>query len=176
MDYVPLIAAGRIKTRVAELGLEIDTYYREARAGDEPVLVLPILTGGMFFAADLLRAMKTPVEIAPVKVSSYGDEQESSGAIRWELTPPPEKIPGRWVLLIDDVLDSGLTLRRVGGMMKALGARHVGAAVIADKLRDRPPLDRIWSGFPVKPDHFLVGYGLDDRGVNRNLAGIDRLL
>lgn len=149
-----LISADAIATRVRELAGQIDA------------LALPhlhlvgVLTGAYVFVADLSRALKTPHTIDFIAVSSYGAATESSGVVRMErdLSRP---VAGRNVLLVEDIVDTGLTVRFLIDELKARGAADVHTAALLSKparRRTAVPVDFV--GFTI-PDAFVVGYGLD---------------
>jgi len=145
------------------------------RMTDETVVVC-LLTGGLWFAADLMRALarrgRHPIFDA-LWLSSYGDQHASSGVVtvRAGLQRPVE---GRQVLLVDDVLDSGRSLASAVETIRRAGAGEVLSAVFARKPWPGPrvPVDFIaWEA----PDRFLVGYGMDDAGRFRGLPGIEAI-
>jgi len=164
----PLLSAEDVARRVAAVAAQI-----APRIDDETVVVC-LLTGGAWFAADLMRALSAhgrhPLFDA-LWLSSYRDGRESTGRIemRAALQRP---IDGRRVLLVDDVIESGLSLAEAARIATEAGAREVLAAVFAAKPwrepRAREPDFIAWSA----PDRFLVGYGLDAAGRYRGLPGV----
>jgi hypoxanthine phosphoribosyltransferase len=135
------------------------------------VVMVPILTGAMVFAADLIRQMPLRLSIRLVAVSSYpGQSTASKGAaLRSAL---PADLSGRHVVLIDDILDSGQTLHLVRGLVEEQGPSSVRTCVLLKKLVPRAvetPCEQF--GFEI-PDEFVVGYGLDFDGYYRNLPDI----
>lgn len=161
-----------IATRVAALGGEI-----HAALGDDFTLV-PILTGGFVFGADLARAITRAggdCVIDTLHLASYGDKHTSSGVVKLlkDLTRPVE---GRTVLLVDDVLDSGRSLYFAAKLMEERGAAAVKICVAVDKQTGRAePVETDWAAFTAGPDDFLVGYGMDDKGLKRGLPFIGAL-
>lgn len=143
----------------------------EARCGaEEPVLVVALMNGAMWFAADLLRLLPVNYVLESVRVSSYGDARQSSGRLEWK-SPLPD-CAGMRVLVLDDVLDSGITLTLVRQELLRLGAREVLTAVMVDKPSGRRvPFVADFAGL-VAPDAFLLGYGMDAAGRYRNLPYI----
>ena len=137
-----------------------------------PVVVLTVLTGAMVFLADLIRRLPMPLEVAVASVRSYpGQATRSVGPT---LTLPVDcDFAGRDVLIVDDILDSGQTLRAVQELVAAAGADRIRTCVLLRKdrpdLPNRPEADFV--GFDV-PDAFVVGYGLDFNGLHRNLPDI----
>ncbi len=156
-----LIARERILERVAEMGREItDT------SGPDPLLVVAILKGAFVFAADLVRAIGVPVNVDFMAVSSYGDATRSSGVVRI-VKDLDQSVAGRDVLVVEDIVDTGLTLRYLAGALRARGPRRVRTAVLLDKPSRRvvdAPQDFV--GFAI-PDRFVVGYGLDAAELHR---------
>lgn len=156
-----------IRTRVAELGSEITRDLKDAS-----LCMIPVMDGGMIFAADLMREIPLPMTIRPIKASSYGDATTSSGTITlpWGV---PEGIGGKDLLLVDDILDTGKTLEVLGRTLREAGAQSVRTCVL---LRKEPAkhLHADYIGFDI-PDAFVVGYGLDLAGLHRNLPEISVL-
>ena len=145
------------------------------RTSDETVVVC-LLTGGLWFAADLMRALarmgRHPIFDA-MWLSSYGDAHASSGVVtvRAGLQRPVE---GRQVLLLDDVLDSGRSLASAMEAVKAAGAAEALSAVFARKPWPEPRMTPDFIAWEA-PDRFLVGYGMDDAGRYRGLPGIEAI-
>jgi len=150
-----LVTRERLTERVREMAAEISADY----AGRD-LLVIGILKGAVFFTADLVRELTVPCEIDFMSVSSYGSATHSSGVVR--ITKDLDAaIEGRDVLLVEDVIDSGRTLRY---LMRNLSARDP-ASVETCALLSKPAADRLdlgtrYVGFRL-PDVFVVGYGLD---------------
>ncbi|HOO76868.1 MAG TPA: phosphoribosyltransferase family protein [bacterium] len=164
-----LIGSGEIRDRVAELGREIDAFY----AGAE-LTVLPVLTGALLFAADLVRHLFCPVRIEPVSISSYTGTKIIGGTCRMRLGPGRRELEGRDVLIVDDIYDRGRTLAALIARCEEAGAARVRTCVLLRK--DRPDLPRRpghvdWFGFDI-PNEFVAGYGLDYNGLYRQLPSI----
>ena len=158
-----LIDEDRLRARVAELGEEISTDY----AGRAPVLV-GVLKGAVFFMADLMRHLTVPCEIDFMAISSYGDSTDSSGVVRI-LKDLDINIDGRDVLVVEDMIDSGLTLSY---LMRNLEAREPATLEIC-ALLTKPERREIdvpvrYVGFEI-PNRFVIGYGLDFGERYRNL-------
>ncbi len=158
-----LFTAERIQTRVAELGAEIARDY----AGRNPLL-LGVLKGAVIFVSDLVRAIDIPLGLEFIAISSYGSSMRSSGEVRI-VKVLDVAIEGRDILVVEDIVDTGLTLSYLLANLRARGARSVKLAALLDKherrLRD-VPIDYL--GFKI-PDAFVVGYGLDFAERYRNL-------
>lgn len=161
-----LIPADRIAARVAELGAAVTRDY----AGKELVLVC-VLKGGFVFAADLARAIDLPVRVEFLGIQSYGDDTVSSGEARITLDIA-HPLAGKHVLLVEDIVDTGLTL---SFLLETLGSRHPASLKVCSLLhkpaRQRIPVAIDYLGFTLE-DAFVVGYGLDQAGLHRNLPYI----
>lgn len=165
-----LYRADEIAARVAELGAEIGEYYR-----DDKLTVLVLMTGGLYFAADLTRAIPLAIELDSLGVASYRCCQ-STGEIDFR-SPPKLDPAGRDILVVDEVLDTGVTLKCVRNSLLERGAKRVRTAVMVEKTVPRPEtaLDHAdWTGFVTGP-RYLVGYGLDADEQYRNLPYIAAL-
>jgi hypoxanthine phosphoribosyltransferase len=158
-----ILSEDDLETRVSELGAEISDDY-----GDEPVLLVGVLRGAAIFVADLARAVESPVELDFMAVSSYGSTTKSSGVVRI-LKDLDETIQGRHVLVCEDILDTGLTLKY---LLKNLASRKPRSlevvALMSKEGKQRVPISCKYVGFEV-PDEFVVGYGLDYGERYRNL-------
>lgn len=167
-----LISRERIDARVRELAEEITRDHVPQNPEEKfEITLVPILTGAMIFACDLMRQIPDPLKIGLMTVSSYpGVSIRSQGASI--LSKQLGDIHGRHILLIDDILDSGQTIRAVVPVLRELGAASVRVCVLLRK--DRPeamatPVDYV--GFDI-PDEFVVGYGLDYDDYYRNLPEV----
>ncbi len=156
-----LITAVRLRVRVAALGRRIARDYR----GRE-LLVLCVLRGAFVFAADLVRHIASPLTIAFARASSYGNGTASSGRLRLQV--PPD-IRGRHVLVVEDIVDTGRTLRALRRVIVARGATSIRVCALLDKpSRREVDVDIDYVGFRIG-NRFVVGYGLDHAGKYRNL-------
>lgn len=155
-----------IAERVRQLGEQIGHDY-----GGESVLLVTVLRGAALFVADLARAIPTPVEMDFMAVSSYGSSTKSSGVVRI-LKDLDETLDGRNVLVVEDILDTGLTLKY---LLKNLSSRSPKTLEVVTLLskegKQRVPIQCKYIGFPI-PDEFVVGYGLDYAERYRNLPYI----
>jgi hypoxanthine phosphoribosyltransferase len=165
-----LVSSEELKQRIAELGAEITRDY----AGKDLILV-GVLKGAVLFLADLMRHIDVPCEIDFMAVSSYGSQTDSSGVVRIlkDLDAP---IENRDVLIVEDIIDSGLTLQY---LMRNLGARDPASLEVCSLLikpeRLRVDLPAKYVGFPI-PNEFAVGYGLDHAQRYRNLDYVAALV
>lgn len=161
-----LISSERLQARIDELAAEIAADYADTR----PVLVC-VLKGAVLFIADLVRRLPFDLEIEFMAVSSYGKSTESSGVVRI-LKDLETDIEGRHVLIIEDVIDSGLTLQYLMRSLKARGPASLEIATLLSKpSRRTAELVCRYTGFEI-PDEFVVGYGLDHAEKYRNLSYI----
>lgn len=140
------------------------------RIGGLHPLVLCVMGGAVVFAGSLLPRLGFPLEFDYVHVSRYGDAT-AGGTLRWIATPHAE-VAGRTILLLDDILDEGVTLAAIRERLAAQGASTVYAAVLAEKSLDHPKSARAeFVGLTV-PDRFVFGFGMDVHGAWRNLPAI----
>jgi len=161
-----LISEARIRSRVGQMARAIDARYRNRR----PVLI-GILKGAVVFLSDLIRQMRIPVEIDFVTVASYNGRTSSSGRVKTKSELSVD-LEGRDVILVEDIVDTGLTLRRVVKRLARKKPRSIAVCALLDKKDNRRqivPIDFV--GFEI-PDGFVVGYGLDRRNRYRNLKFI----
>lgn len=166
-----LLTEEDLQKRVAELGAEISRDY----AGKDLILIC-ILKGANLFLADLVRQISVPVSYDFVAVSSYGADTKSSGVVRI-LKDLDESVESKHVLIIEDIVDTGLTLR-LSYLLENLRSRRA-ASVKVCTLLDKPARRRVdvpvdYCGFKVE-DQFVVGYGMDYQGKYRNLPFVGRL-
>jgi len=164
-----LLEEGKIRARVSELAGKISADYQ----GKDPLLVC-VLKGAVFFMADLVREITVPCELDFMAVSSYGSATDSSGVVRI-LKDLDANIEGRHVIIIEDIIDSGLTLSY---LRKNLSARNPASvevcALLTKPERRKADISCKYVGFEV-PDRFVVGYGLDFNEDYRNLRFIAAL-
>ncbi|MGZ4111665.1 MAG: hypoxanthine phosphoribosyltransferase [Tumebacillaceae bacterium] len=158
-----LFTEEQVATRVAELGAMIAADYE-----GQDLLVIGILKGAAMFMGDLIKRIEKVVEIDFMAVSSYGKSSESSGVVRI-LKDLDHSIEGRHVLIVEDIIDSGLTLAYLKNLLEQRKAASVRIATLLDKpSRHQVDMKADYLGFSV-PDHFIVGYGLDFAEKYRNL-------
>lgn len=138
---------------------------------DEPPVLVNVLKGGVVFLADLIRAIKLPIEIDFMEVSSYGDGTQSSGIVRI-LEDLSHSITDRHVVIVEDIVDTGLTLRYIIDNLETRHPKTVKICTLLDRRgRREVELDLDYVGFVV-PDKFVIGYGLDLAQRYRNLPHI----
>jgi hypoxanthine phosphoribosyltransferase len=164
-----LLSKEKISQRIAELGLEIDRHYK----GKE-ILLVTLLDGAIVFTADLIRNLSIPLRLDCMRVSSYGNSTDPETAPRI-LSSLKSEVSGKHVLLVDDILDTGKTMKRVHDEVLSKNPASVHSCVFLDK-PDRRENDfrSDWTGFSI-PDEFVVGYGLDYAGKYRQLPYVGTL-
>ena len=161
-----LLSAEELAKRIEEIGAEITTDY----VGKE-ILMIGVLRGAVVFMADLARAIKVPVAIDFMAVTSYGAGTSSSGVVRI-LKDLDEHIEGKHVLVVEDIIDSGLTLNYLLDNLKSRKPASLKLCTLLNKPDRRKVNVHIdYNGFNV-PDYFVVGYGLDYAEKYRNLPFI----
>lgn len=159
---IEVVAADEIAARVQELGKAISRDY-----SDKNPLLVTVLVGSLPFLADLVRAMSIPLEVDFLGLSRFGE----GGRIRIALDTA-ETVEGRHVVIVEDIVDTGLTLTVLRRMLEDRGVASVATATLVDKTRRRlvdVPIE--YRGFEVG-DEYLVGYGLDWKGRYRNLQSL----
>jgi hypoxanthine phosphoribosyltransferase len=161
-----LVDQVRLAARVAELGRQITADY-----ADDPPLLVAVLKGAMLFMSDLCRAIALPVEVDFMAVSSYGSATRTSGVVRI-VKDLDSELEGRHVLVVEDIIDSGLTLNYLRHYLSARAPKSVEVcALLVKDGEQRVELDLRYVGFHI-PASFVVGYGLDVAERYRNLAGV----
>lgn len=165
-----VLSAKQIQERITELGHQIATDYRGRK-----LVLLGVLSGSFIFLADLCRAIDLQLEIDFIRVASYGSGTETSGAIRLSKTPEID-LNGKDVLIIEDIVDTGLTLAWLVDHFKATPAASVKVCTLVDKKERRKANVTVnYVGFAIDQG-FLIGYGMDHAEIHRNLPAIYTLL
>ena len=161
-----LVTEEQINEKVAELAAELDKKYT-----DKDVLLVGVLKGAVMFMADLSRAMQIPVQMDWMAVSSYGSGTVSSGVVRI-LKDLDADVLGRHVVIVEDIIDSGLTLSWLVGNLEARGAASVEVVALLRKpAAAKVEVNVGLVGFDI-PNEFVVGYGLDYAEQYRTLKGV----
>ncbi len=164
-----LITAEELQTRLRQMASQVDVDYL-----DKDLLVVGVLKGAVMVVADFVRALSIPVEMDWMAVSSYGSSTESSGVVRI-LKDLDSDLGGRHVLIVEDILDSGLTL---SWLLRNLRSRGTASVEVLTLLRKpdamRTEVDVRYLGFDI-PNDFVVGYGLDYAEKYRNLDCVAKL-
>jgi hypoxanthine phosphoribosyltransferase len=165
-ELTVLLSSKQIQDRVDELGREISRDYPEG-----PLYLIGILKGSFVFLADLARAISTPCRVEFMGISSYGRDKRSSGEVK--VTKDLDvSIEGRHVLVVEDIIDSGITLTYLLNVLEQRKPKSLGIVAMLDKpeRRQRPVQPR-YVGYQI-PDEFVIGYGLDYAEDYRNLKDV----
>lgn len=163
---LPLISAEQIRERIAGMAEEIDASY-----GGGPIYMISVLKGSFMFVADLARALKHPSRIEFMAISSYGRGKTSSGEVK-VTRDLDASIEGHDVLIVEDIIDSGVTLSYLLRVLQQRRPKSIRIATLLDKPERRiQPVKVDYIGFTI-PDEFVVGYGLDYAEDYRNLPDI----
>ena len=158
----------QLKERIKELGAQITKDYEN---DDAEFIVVGILKGSILFMADLIREIKRPLKIDFMEISSYGDEFESTRDIKI-IKDLDYSVRGKNVLIVEDIIDSGLTLKKVLQLIGKRGPKNVILCTLLNKQVDRVvDIDVKYSGFEI-PNEFVLGYGLDFKQEYRNIPYI----
>ncbi|KGN03488.1 hypoxanthine phosphoribosyltransferase [Clostridium novyi A str. 4570] len=158
-----LISEEQIRERIEELGKEISSHYEGKK-----LYVLSLLRGSFIYTADLVRHITVPTKIGFMTTSSYGHNETSSGNVKI-VHDIPDDIKGFDVLVVDDIVDTGITMKFVVDHAKSLGANSVKSCVLLDKPeRRKADIEPDFCCFEI-PDVFVVGYGLNYGDYYRNI-------
>ncbi|HXP06714.1 MAG TPA: hypoxanthine phosphoribosyltransferase [Stellaceae bacterium] len=166
----PLISAEQIHQRVGELARQIEKDHRGA-----PLTLVVVLKGATVFAADLMRRITIPFVIDFISASSYRDSTRSSGTVLIRDKSGLD-VRGHHVILVEDIVDTGLTINAILGELRDLGPASLDICTLLHKrVAGAQPVEIRYRGFEV-PDVFVVGYGMDYAERHRNLPGIYKLI
>jgi len=161
LEFVPFIDAAAIRERVSAMAQQINQEY-----ADKSPVFLPVLNGSFMFASDLIQEIEVPCRISFVKVSSYSGTQ-STGQLK-SLIGLDESLFNQNIIIIEDIVDTGLTLQRIIDELKTLGTKSVE---VISLLRKKPAREKglnvKYVGFDID-EEFVLGYGLDFDGLGRN--------
>lgn len=164
-----LVDRYQIRDKVKELGIQISQDYK-----DKELVLVGVLKGGFIFLADLMREITIPIDMDLIAISSYGNSRESSGVVRI-IKDIDINITGKHVLIIEDLVDTGLTLRYLKDLLRTRGPESVKICTAFDKPSRRKVGIQVEYQGIIIPDKFIVGYGLDYAGRYRNLPDIRTL-
>lgn len=166
LNFKELFNEAKLQKRIKELAEEIDKDYKEK----DELIIICVLKGSMFFTVDLVKKMKTPIVLEVMQVSSYSGT-ETTGAISIKKDLDTE-IQGRDVLIVEDIIDTGYTLRALREALLARNPNSLKIAVLLDKKeRRKVEVDIDYTGFEI-PNKFVVGYGFDVDEKYRNIPYI----
>ena len=164
-DFKVLYEESEIQKRIKDLAEEIDDFYK-----GEEVIVISVLKGAVFFTVDLVKKMKTPIILDMIQVSSYqGTESTGNVIMKKDLSVD---IEGKKVLVVEDIIDTGYTLKYLKEYLESLNPKEVKIAVLLDKAERRKANIQVdYTGYVI-PNKFVVGYGFDIDDKYRNLPYI----
>ena len=166
-----LFTQEQIHAKLAELARRIESDYADREGDGRPILLVGVLRGAVMVMADLARELTLPIEMDWMAVSSYGAGTQSSGVVRI-LKDLDSDLAGRNVLIVEDIIDSGLTLSWLRANLESRGAASVEICTLLRKPEAaKVDVDVKYVGFEI-PNEFVVGYGLDYAEQYRNLRGI----
>ncbi|TDX59120.1 hypoxanthine phosphoribosyltransferase [Orenia marismortui] len=163
-----LIDEKQLKDRIKEMGKNITNHYNE----DDEIVMVCILRGGFIFMADLVRQVELPVSCDFMDVTSYEGGTTSTGNVRI-IKDLEESIEDKHVLIVEDIIDTGLTLKHVINMLKTRKPKSIKVCTLLDKpeRRTEKEVEADWNGFEI-PNEFVIGYGLDYDEKYRNIPYI----
>ena len=165
-----MLSAKSIAARIEALANEINAAFKDT----DKLIVVGLLRGSFVFIADLVRELDMNVEVDFLEASSYGDAMESSREVRI-LKDLRGEIGGKDVLVVEDIVDTGFTLKHVVGLLQSRNPRRLETIALLDKpTRREVDIKATWTGFEI-PDEFVVGYGIDFAQRNRNLPFIGKV-
>jgi len=168
-EFVPVLKKEEIEKKISILAQEISSDYK-----DKDLVLIGVLKGAFVFLSDLMRRLEIPVQVDFVGVSSYGGDTSSSGNIR--LTKQIElKLEGKHVILVEDIIDTGLTLNFLVDYLKSFTPQSVKVCAMIDKHQRRQAAVVVDYAGHTTDEGFLVGYGLDYAEQYRNLPDIYHL-
>ena len=164
-EFKVLFEENEIQKRISELAKEIDEFYQ-----GEEIIVISVLKGAVFFTVDLVKKMKTPIILDMIQVSSYqGTESTGNIIMKKDLD---SDINGKKVLIVEDIIDTGYTLKYLKEYLESLNPKDVKIAVLLDKAEKRKTNVKVdYTGYVI-PNKFVVGYGFDIDDKYRNLPYI----
>ncbi|MCO6430556.1 MAG: hypothetical protein J5J00_06815 [Deltaproteobacteria bacterium] len=159
----------QIHRRVIQLAGEVT---RWSDCTSQHLLVLPVLTGALFFFADLVRAMPVPIEAVPIRARAYDTKNDQLSGAQVGIDVGDVTPYGRNVLVVDDICDTGRTLTTLKQALLKKGAREIKSAVLIRRTGGGAEFEPDWTGFEYPGKEWFVGYGMDTQGGWRNLPQI----
>ncbi|NLM17225.1 MAG: hypoxanthine phosphoribosyltransferase [Candidatus Riflebacteria bacterium] len=161
-----LLSEETIAKRIKEMANQITKDFN-----GESIVAIVVMRGAFFFASDLCKQIKLPMKLDFLSASSYGDGQETSGKVKLA-NSLREDITGKNVLIIDDMIDTGKTMKKLIDYLKAFNPKSIKLCVLCEKKSNNTEhITPDYCGFDIE-DHFLIGYGLDYKGFLRNIPYI----
>ncbi len=171
-NFKKLYSREQIEKQINVLSKDIDKWITSGEENERDVLAIPVMRGGLYFFADLSRAVKNSLECNPIQSWAYQGEENTAipSGVTLKLNDLP--VGGRRILIIDDICDSGKTLNAIQKSFLDRGAKEVVAAVLIQRGDAEPTIQPKWVGFHYEGPEWFVGYGMDDGGRWRNLPEI----
>lgn len=170
MKVIEMISQKKLERRIKELADQINKDY-----GDTPLRLIGVLKGSVFFLCELSKHLTMPVTMDFMKVSSYGNRMESSGTLAIDLDVS-ESLAGEQVLLVEDIVDTGITLQALKKLLLGRNPESLAVCVLLDKPSRRLcPVSAEYTGFVIE-DKFVVGFGMDYAQRYRNLPYIGMII
>jgi hypoxanthine phosphoribosyltransferase len=162
LEFKKFIAYSKIDKKIAELAEQINTDYK-----DRCPILLPILNGSFMFASDLMKELKISCRVSFVKISSYSGGTNSTGQLK-TLIGHEESLFNQDIIIIEDIVDTGLTLQKTMEELRALGTKSVeGITLLRKQVAREKNIDVKYVGFDLE-NEFVLGYGMDYDGLGRN--------
>ncbi|KKN75306.1 hypothetical protein LCGC14_0381580 [marine sediment metagenome] len=164
-----LLSSQQIRETITRVGFEVEQKYSTLES-HEALVVIGVLNGAAFFTCDLTREIRAiSVEVGFMQLSSYGSSTKSSGQVKIDMLPNIG-VKGKHVLVVEDILDTGATIKKIREVFEGLEPASLEIAVFADKGLTEEKVDYV--AFEVPSNEFLIGYGMDSSGLLRNLTDV----
>lgn len=165
-----------IADAIARLSPDITSWANQVRAQySQDIVVLPVLRGGLFFAADLVRALGVSVEVEPIWTKAYSSSTNSQQLRDVSVDLGTLNLSSKSVLIVDEICDTGRTLEKLSQRLIQAGATQVKSAVLIKRLMEHQTFQPDWVAFEYKGPEWFVGYGLEDSGRFRNLPAVYKI-
>ncbi len=161
-----------IQQQTERIGIEATVWANAISAQGRDIIAVPVLRGGIYFFADLMRQINGSIEMAPVRTRSYVDSVNAAQRDRVEIQLDGLDVSGRALLLVDDICDSGRTLKVLKEHLLEKGASEVRSAVLIRRIHDASVFEPDWSAFHYDGLEWFVGYGMEDQNRWTNLPDI----
>ena len=167
----------KIDQALERLGNEIGEWAAEVRsATGKDIICVPVMRGGLFFAADLMRRVGTSVEVYPITTSSYSSDRNNVPHLQVRVDANALDTKGRSVLVIDDICDSGRTLAVLSEKFALAGVEELRSVVLIQRQMEKIIYEPKYVGFHYNGDEWFVGYGMEDSGRWRNLSAVYKII
>jgi hypoxanthine phosphoribosyltransferase len=171
-NFQLLYSSEHIAAAVRRVAEDVTRWASAAGSEGKDIIAVPILRGGIYFFADLTRQVRCSLELAPVRVRAYVHGQNFVQRDEMEIVLDGLDVRGRSLLLVDDICDTGRTLKALTTNLLALGASEVRTAVLVQRTLETAVFAPDWSGFQFGGSEWFVGYGMEDKNRFSNLPSI----